>query len=472
MAQALRYPQLPPEFKEGGLMTFLRFFGPGAIIASVTIGSGETVFASRGGALFGYALLWCFVGGGIMKFVQVYTASRFITLTGEHPIERWRYLPGPPGWAVWTLALLTVACFPLWLSGLPKMLGGLTVWICGLEGEGWWGDARLWGTLFVVCAVALTMVQSYGSLERTQTMIVGLLLVFILGAVLAAQPDWLAALAGTLLPSLPSYQPWVYSKYPEVGARSPWIELGTYLGAIGGGSQDYFGYIGMLREKAWGLMGRKVEAGPEGVQIAADPDNIALGRGWLRAPLSDALASFGCIVLFTMAFMILGAALLFPKEIVPAGMQLLSVQAEFLTQMHPYLLYLYQAGVFTAFMGTILGAYELYTRTTHECLRPVWPRVRRAGVDGLRPWVVGYCAVGGIAIMWLGGNPVSIVTPAALFGGVLTCGLWCLLMVWTDRRFLPPELRMGRLLLVLNVLSGLFLTGWGVRGVYDFVGAL
>jgi hypothetical protein len=45
-------------------------------------------------------------------------------------------------------------------------------------------------------------------------------------------------------------------------------------------------------------------------------------------------------------------------------------------------------------------------------------------------------------------------------------------MVWTDRRFLPPQLRMGKLLLVLNIASGLFLTGWGIRGVFDFVGAL
>jgi hypothetical protein len=472
MSQLLRYPEPPASLRQGGLMTYLRFFGPGAIIASVTIGSGETVFASRGGALFGYALLWCFIGGGLMKYVQIYTASRYMTLTGEHPIERWRHLPGPPGWAVWVLAAMTVACFPLWLSGLPKMLGGLTVWIFSLGDAGIWGDARLWGTAFVVFAVSLTMVQSYGSLERTQTIIVGVLLVSILVAALAAKPDWLAALIGTVVPSIPAYSPWVFDKYPEIAARSPWIELGTYLGAIGGGSQDYFGYIGLLREKGWGLMGRSPDAGAEGVGIATDAKNVENGRLWLKAPLGDASASFGCVVFFTLAFMLLGASLLFPQQIVPDGMHLLSVQAEFLTRIHPALLYLYQAGVFVAFLGTIMAAYELYVRTTHECLRPVWPRVRHMSLGRLRPWVVGYCAIGGVAIMWVGGNPINIVTPAALFGGVLTCGLWCLLMVWTDRRYLPPALRMGPVLLGLNVASGLFLTGWGVRGVYDFIGQL
>ena len=62
------------------------------------------------------------------------------------------------------------------------------------------------------------------------------------------------------------------------------------------------------------------------------------------------------------------------------------------------------------------------------------------------------------------------MTPAAIFGEVLTCGLWCPLMVWTDRTRLPPPQRMGRPPPILNVLSGLFLTAWGVRGVIDFLG--
>ena len=102
MSEERRYPALSEDMQARGLGAMLRIFGPGAIIASVTIGSGETVFASRGGAVFGYALLWCFIGGGLMKFVQVYTAARYMTLTGEHPLERWEFFPGPQGWAVWT----------------------------------------------------------------------------------------------------------------------------------------------------------------------------------------------------------------------------------------------------------------------------------------------------------------------------------------------------------------------------------
>jgi Mn2+/Fe2+ NRAMP family transporter len=40
---------------------WLTVFGPGAIIASLTIGTGELVFSSRGGAIFGYRILFLFV---------------------------------------------------------------------------------------------------------------------------------------------------------------------------------------------------------------------------------------------------------------------------------------------------------------------------------------------------------------------------------------------------------------------------
>ncbi len=469
MKEPYRYPPLGESLKKGGFLSVFAFFGPGAIIASVTIGSGETVFASRGGAIFGYTLLWCFLGGGLMKFILVYTAARYITLTGEHPVERWSYLPGPRGWMVWILAITSILCFPLWLSGLPKMLGGLTIWILGLEGTPLWGDARVWGTIFVVVAITLTVIQSYAALEYTQTFLVAFFLACILVACVASQPDWAAALAGSVIPRMPSYEPWVAASYPVIASRPVWIEVGTYLGAVGGGTYDYFGYIGMLREKKWGLLGQKIESGAKGVSLAEDDENIRLGKQWLKAPFSDVSISFLCVVLFTFAFVILGAATLHPEQVVPEGQQLLTVQSGFLTILHPKLLYLYEAGVFLAFFGTILAAYELFTRTTKECLQPLLPAVRRAPLKKVRTWVVTYCGVVGLAIMWLGGNPVQIVTPAALFGGVFTCGLWCLLMVWTDWKFLPRALRMGWGLRILNILSGLFLAGWGARGIYEFL---
>ncbi len=74
------YPELPEAMCGRGPGRLFRMMGPGLIIASVTIGSGELVIASRGGAIFSYAMLWCFFYGGAFKAVQVYTAGRHFAL--------------------------------------------------------------------------------------------------------------------------------------------------------------------------------------------------------------------------------------------------------------------------------------------------------------------------------------------------------------------------------------------------------
>jgi hypothetical protein len=79
-----------------------------------------------------------------------------------------------------------------------------------------------------------------------------------------------------------------------------------------------------------------------------------------------------------------------------------------------------------------------------------------------------YCAVLGLIFLWTMKDPVSIITPAALIGGVFTCGLWCLMMLWTDRRFLPPPLRMPWLLWICVAISGLVLTLLGAKGLWDY----
>ena len=50
-AQPLKYPEPPEVLERGSWTSMLKWFGPGVIMASVSIGSGETLFASRGGAI-------------------------------------------------------------------------------------------------------------------------------------------------------------------------------------------------------------------------------------------------------------------------------------------------------------------------------------------------------------------------------------------------------------------------------------
>ena len=463
--EKIEYPELTPELKRGWSLGALKYFGAGAIMASVTIGSGETLSASRGGAIFGYALMWALVASAIMKGVQVYTAARHFTLTGVHPMTHWGQIPGPKNWVPWCFAVMSIACFPFWLSGLPFMIGEIINWIFGVDSssESFVFYARVWGTIAVIVAISLTLLQGYGFLEKVQTVIVGLLLVSMLVACIAAQPDWLAALGG-LIPSIPDYEPWVAQKYPDVASVPVMVELGWYLGAIGGGTYDYLGYIGCMREKNWGLIGSK----NTGV-ISEDPENIQRGKRWLIPAKTDVGLGFLAVLIFTICFTVLGATVLHPQEQIPSGFNLFSLQAQFLTQFHESFKYLYQVGIFMAFFGTIYGAYEIYIRTAQECLRPVSQTVRDMPERTFRHIVLAYCGIGGLALMWMAPNAVSLVKPAAIVGGVFACGLWCFAMIWADRKFLPKALRMRPVLLILTIISGTVLTVLGVQAIIAYV---
>lgn len=89
-------------------LAWFRFFGPGAIVASVTVGSGEIVFPSRGGALFGYQLLWiyqaAFLTGLAAWLKPLYDLAIFLAFFGillggpEMAYRLWSaYLESVPG---------------------------------------------------------------------------------------------------------------------------------------------------------------------------------------------------------------------------------------------------------------------------------------------------------------------------------------------------------------------------------------
>ncbi len=469
----LMYPEVPAALAGRLNWRMLRYFGAGAVLASVTIGSGETLMASRGGSVFGYTVLWAVLAAVATKGIQVYTAARYITLTGRHPMEDWslatRAVP-------WFLLILCLWCFPFLLAFLALVLGEIVnemFHVATPDDAGFRTWTRIWATGAAVLAIVLTLIQGYGVMEKVQTAVVGILLLSIGAACIASNPDWLAAAEGLFIPSSPQYASWLLEKYPqEFSNRTPWVEVAAIIGFIGGGAYDYLGYVGCLREKTWGAIGTSSQA-DQTVVIADDEDNVQRGSCWLRAPCIDVTVSFVCVFVFSVCFVVLGAAVLHPQQMVPArNGELLSHQAQFLTRLHPTLLHLYRAGVFMAFWGTIYGAYEVYSRTVYECLRPVSQQVRQLPTGTVRFWVLMYCGLGGITLSWLTEKPMNLITFPSLVGGVLTCGLWCFGMIWLDRKHIPQSLRMRPPLLVGTIVSGLVLTGLGAKACFDFFASL
>jgi hypothetical protein len=211
----------------------------------------------------------------------------------------------------------------------------------------------------------------------------------------------------------------------------------------------------------------------ERIPLSEEEGDVKIGLAWLKAPAIDSVVSFASVVIFSAGFMIGGARILHAQQLVPSGLKLLEYQAQFLTLIHGWLLPLYDLGVFLAIAGTVYGAYETYTRTAFECLRTLFPGLRKITIKQVRPWVCLYVGGVGMFLMWMTRilpkvKLIDLPTPAGIIGGVMTCGLWCLAMIWTDRKFLPKPYQMGGWLVFLNVIAGIGMFSMGLKAWWDY----
>jgi Mn2+/Fe2+ NRAMP family transporter len=472
---SIKYPKPPSQLTDKGWWKSIGFLGPGIIIASVSIGTGETIFASRGGAIFGYAILWCFTIGLIMKAIQIYSSSRYMMLSGEHPMQSWMQLPGPRGWLPIILLLMTAVCLPFLLAALSISVGSIISWMLG-QGESSGYASRTWATALVLVAAVVSWNQSYKRLETTQMIVVAVLLVSIVIAAIACQPDPVALIKGMVVPVIPSYQEWIHTSYPNIAKKAPWIELVTYIGIIGGGLPAYIGYFGFLRDKKWGLFAKQAvyeHSTKEGFSpIDESKENQRNGRDWLRAIKIDVGGSFLAIFLFSAAFMVLGAVILHEAHLVPNQFDLLTHQEKFLTALSPYLLILYRIGIIAAIGGTLFATFDVWTKTIHEGILPFQKTTNSITFVRLKKWIILSTSIIGISIIWLGlivdtlSNPITIVAVPALLGGTTGCGAWCLGVAWADRRNLPMTFQMHGSLFAALITSGVVLLFAGLLGFY------
>ena len=471
---------LPPALQSRNPLAWLAIFGPGAVIASLTIGSGELIFSSRGGALFGYRLLWFFLVVLVLKWVLVFVTARHMVLTGAHPFQRWMELPGPRGWFPLVFFLLALVCFPIWVSFHSGTVGTLLTWLTGTERSLRGGAHFVWGTITLGVVLVLVFRGGYATLERLQLVIVLLMLACVGVSLVALKPDWFELWTGFVVPRPLVYPEWA-AAVRELADRPVWVETITYVGVIGGSGYDYLAYVSYLRDKGWGQAGRATAAPAELQRMADDPCH--LNRRWLRAVAVDSALSFLAVLIFSGVFVACGAIILGPQHKIPGGGNLLALQAEFVTPVYPWLKYVYFVGAFLTIFGTLYGTIEVAPTVWREISYAFDPDYATRQASRLRLLAVSWAGFGGLAMLVVtfishlisgAENPpglIAVLTPANLFTGVLACGVICLLAAWGDRQFLPSGLRMNWFLSVLNAVAGLTFLALGLKGYWDHSGA-
>jgi hypothetical protein len=474
-------------------LEWFRVFGPGAVIASLTIGTGELIFSSRGGAIFGYAILFLFTVVCLLKWTLAYSAARHMVISGVHPFQRWMDLPfGPRGWLPILFFLLAAAAIPVWLSFHASVLGDLVAYLTGTKHYLNGATIHLWGCGLLLAVFLLALAGGYSALERIQLVIVvGMLLAMIISLILF-RPDWSDLLLGFVVPERFEFPSWMLSdtrpSVQKIVEQPVWAEVSLYVGVIGGAGYDYLAYTSYLRDKGWGNAGSAAADFDHGHAL----DNPAL-RQWIRAPLIDCTLSFLIVLIFTAVFVASGKLILGPAHQIPGDGAFLEHQAQFVTHLHPWLFPLYAVGAFLTMFGTLYGTLEvapvILRETALACGRRLPTPINAANdratprdnARHLRRLAIVWCAVVAFVVLAISfvyqvragvekpPGLTEILKPVNLFTGVFACGVICLLNPWADRR-LPAGLRMPLILVTLNLIGGITFLVVGLRGYWDYAG--
>lgn len=494
--------QAPPRT----LLGTLRKLGPGMIIAGSIVGSGELVLTTKAGAEAGFWLLWLIIIGCIIKVSTQIEFARHTIAWGQTPLKALNNVPGPKlrvNWLVayWTFMTAMIVfqqggilggvgqtlamTWPLTASGaeynrLQDRLTQDRIELKLLEARGEEtpraaklrediadldgrlaerrepNDPYLWAAVLAAATSLLLYVGRYRVIQFVSTVLVAvftLATVFTLVA-LQMKEQW-AVSAGELAAGLSFHLP-----PADSGGNPIRTALGAF-GIIGIGASELIMYPYWCLEKGYARC-----TGPRDGTAAW----VDRARGWIRVLHIDALSSMVVYTLATLAFYLLGAAVLGRVGLNPQGSDMVRTLAVmYIPVFGPLAQPLFLCGAFAVLYSTLfvaaagnsrmvadgLGLYGFTSES--EAAREIWTR----RVSAVWPFIalVLYVFVRAPALMIVTcGIAQSIMLP--LLGGAA---------LYFRYRRSDPDLRSGRL---WDILLWIAFAAFLVVGVWSVLAVL
>lgn len=273
-----------------GFWPVVQQLGPGLIIAASIVGSGELIVTTKLGASVGYTLLWFIILGCLVKvFVQI-ELGRYAIAHGQSTLQALNRVPGPRlwlGWMVYVWLVMYIATF----FQVAGMVGAVAD-IFDVAGAPWSKTLSVVG-ITVSCSVLLAY-GKYRVVERVSTSMVALFTMFTIVAVAALSRTQYAVHWASLRSGLTFQLPDDFT-----------IAFAAF-GIIGVGASELIYYPYWCLEKGYARA------------VGPNDGSDAWGeraRGWMRVLSIDAWASMVVYTGATIAFYILGAAVLNGKNI-------------------------------------------------------------------------------------------------------------------------------------------------------------
>jgi hypothetical protein len=416
-----------------------KLIGPSVILVGVGVASGEYILfpyiASKAGLVF----LWAAVVGVLVQFFINMEIERYTLATGQTAITGFQRVWKPFGLILVLMGLLATT-WPGWATSAA------TVTTFAFGG----GNANTIA-IAALLAIGLTLTSSpvvYQTVERLEFLKVGALLVFIVIALFAAVSSTAYSDTTHVVTS--------FGTFP--GEVDIAILVGA-LAAAGAGGANNLVQSNWIRDKGFGMgqYAPRIVSPITGEEEAAlsgqrysfpqDEKNMSRWREWWRRANLEQFFSFAVIAALSItAFSLIAYSTVFGNPDLPdeSGFDFISLEADELDA---------RVGDWFGTMFLAIGAVSLFAAAlgiVDYVSRLVADVVRVGYTEGSRRWtesrlyfaVVWTMVIVGSSILLLGfDQPLVLVTISTVFGGVIMVVYSCLLVV-TNRRYLPAELKL------------------------------
>ena len=423
-----------------------KLIGPSVILVGVGVASGEFILFPYIASKAGLAFLWAAVFGVAMQFFVNMEIERYTLATGQTAITGFSRLWKPWGLVLVLLALLATS-WPGWATSAA------TIATFAFGG----GDAVVIAIAALI-AIGITLTSSpvvYQTVERLQFLKVGAILLFVVIAVFAA-------ISG------PAYSDTTQT-VTSFGAFPSEIELAILVGALaaaGAGGANNLVQSNWIRDKGFG-MGKyaprivspitgEEEAAPSGqrYRFPQDEQNMSRWREWWKRANLEQFLSFAVVATLSIfAFSLIAYSTVYGNPDLPeeSGFDFISLEAQALDE---------RVGDWFGTMFLVIGAVSLFAAALgiiDYVSRLVADVVRVGYASGSARWtesriyfaVVWAMIIFGTAILAAGfDQPLVLVTISTVLGGVIMF-IYSILLVVTNRRYLPDGLKLRGYRLVM-----------------------
>lgn len=440
------------------------FFGPGAVVASLTIGQGQLIIGPQIGAWAGFALLWL-ITINIGSYIIAYTSCRFTMLSGIGIMDLFA-IKTKKGWLNWLFIGIMLIFIPIFTATIITSLGQALEWIFGF------GHYLIWGISFCLLAGVLVLAGRYKSLEITQTFFIAVLAIGAVISVISIKPDVLEILPnffsiGQNVPA--NYPAWVVTDYPSVTKTPiPLIMLG-YLGTLTITIITLVGYLGWVKVKKWGIFKDKRDPNAFSQNCFNDfrkkgkitylPNNVEevkKSRILLKPIVIDLALAFVIVSIVSASYMIAGSSLLGSRHVLPSDAKLVQSQLIIFTYMADWLKPLFQVSVVFALFGTVYAGFEAASRMLYETSKNISMRVGDIQYKRFMGYLLLYILAIGVPLsilIYRGVSVILMLSITLLFIGVIGVIIYGIGVIYMSQRVLPEKYRLGKIGLTASILS-------------------